>query len=37
VRVEAPLPAPLDSVLGELRAIATGAPGTAGPDPGHAR
>ncbi len=37
VRVEAPLPAALDGVLDRLRAIATGAPGTAGPDPGHAR
>jgi 23S rRNA pseudouridine1911/1915/1917 synthase len=37
VRVEAPLPEALDGVLDLLRAIATGAPGTAGPDPGHAR
>ena len=37
VRVEAPLPDALESVLGHLRAIATGAPGTAGPDPGRAR
>jgi len=37
VRVEAPLPEALDSVIGQLRAIATGAPGTAGPDPGHTR
>jgi 23S rRNA pseudouridine1911/1915/1917 synthase len=37
VRVEAPLPEALDSVLDLLRAIATGAPGTAGPDLGHAR
>jgi 23S rRNA pseudouridine1911/1915/1917 synthase len=37
VRVEAPLPDALDGVLDRLRAIATGAPGTAGPDPGHHR
>jgi 23S rRNA pseudouridine955/2504/2580 synthase len=37
VRVEAPLPVALDLVLDRLRAIATGAPGTAGPDPGHPR
>ena len=37
VRVEAPLPVALESVIEQLRAIATGAPGTAGPDPGHAR
>jgi 23S rRNA pseudouridine1911/1915/1917 synthase len=37
VRVEAPLPAALDLVLDRLRAIAIGAPGTAGPDPGHPR
>jgi 23S rRNA pseudouridine1911/1915/1917 synthase len=37
VRVEAPLPEALESVLGQLRAIATGAPGTAGPEPGHPR
>ena len=37
VRVEAPLPEALEPVLGQLRAIATGAPGTAGPDPGHTR
>jgi 23S rRNA-/tRNA-specific pseudouridylate synthase len=37
VRVEAPLPDALDGVLDWLRAIATGAPGTAGPEPGNAR
>jgi 23S rRNA pseudouridine1911/1915/1917 synthase len=37
VRVEAPLPEALESVLGPLRAIATGAPGTAGPDQARAR
>jgi 23S rRNA pseudouridine1911/1915/1917 synthase len=37
VRVEAPLPEALEPVLGQLRAIATGAPGTAGPEPGHTR
>jgi 23S rRNA pseudouridine1911/1915/1917 synthase len=37
VRVEAPLPEALEPVLGQLRAIATGAPGTAGPEPGHPR
>jgi 23S rRNA pseudouridine1911/1915/1917 synthase len=37
VRVEAPLPEALEPVLGQLRAIATGAPGTAGPDSGHTR
>lgn len=37
VRVEAPLPAELESVLARLRAIATGAPGTAGPDLGRGR
>ncbi len=37
VRVEAPLPEALEPVLGRLRAIATGAPGTAGPEPGHTR
>jgi len=37
VRVEAPLPEALEPVLGQLRAIASGAPGTAGPDPGRAR
>jgi 23S rRNA pseudouridine1911/1915/1917 synthase len=37
VRVEAPLPEALESVLGQLRAIATGAPGTAGPEPGRTR
>lgn len=37
VRVEAPLPEALASVIEQLRAIATGAPGTAGPDLGHAR
>src|SRR5450756_1605774 len=37
VRVEAPLPEELEPVLGQLRAIATGAPGTAGPDAGHTR
>ena len=37
VRVEAPLPEALEPILGQLRAIATGAPGTAGPEPGHTR
>ena len=37
VRVEAPLPDSLESVLGALRAEATGAPGTAGPDRGRSR
>jgi 23S rRNA pseudouridine1911/1915/1917 synthase len=37
IRVEAPIPEALEPILGQLRAIATGAPGTAGPDPGHAR
>jgi 23S rRNA pseudouridine1911/1915/1917 synthase len=37
VRVEAPLPEALDLVLAGLRAIASGAPGTAGADLGHGR
>src|SRR5512140_1862024 len=37
VRVEAPLPDALDGVVDGLRAIATGAPGTAGPESGRAR